>query len=110
MATHSGDHQLILRARVVLPIAAPPIENGAVLVLRDRIVVVGAWKDFPPQLTSAGRGQILDLGDVILMPGLVNAHCHLDYTGMAGLWPPQKKFTDWIPRMLAAKAEWSYSD
>jgi cytosine/adenosine deaminase-related metal-dependent hydrolase len=52
----------------------------------------------------------VDLGEVILLPGLVNAHCHLDYTSLAGLWPPTKKFTDWIPRMLAAKAEWSYSD
>lgn len=110
MANHSGDHQLILRARVVLPIAAPPIENGAVLIFRDRIVVAGPWKDFPTKLKSADRGKILDLGDTILLPGLVNAHCHLDYTGMAGLWPQPKKFTDWIPRMLAAKAEWSYSD
>jgi len=102
--------QLILRARIVLPIAAPPIEDGAVLIYRDRIAVVCAWKDFPPQFKSPGADKILDLGDAILMPGLVNAHCHLDYTGMAGQWPPPKKFTDWIPRMLAAKAEWSYSD
>jgi aminodeoxyfutalosine deaminase len=102
--------QLILRARIVLPIAAPPIEDGAVLIYRDRIAVVAPWKDFPPQFKSLAPDKILDLGDAILLPGLVNAHCHLDYTGMAGLWPPPKKFTDWIPRMLAAKAEWSYSD
>lgn len=110
MANHPGDHQLILRARVILPLAGPPIENGATLIFRDRLVIVGAWKNFPSEITSSGRGTTVDLGDVILMPGLVNAHCHLDYTGMAGLWPPPKKFTDWIPRMLAAKAEWSYSD
>jgi cytosine/adenosine deaminase-related metal-dependent hydrolase len=106
MANH-GDPQLILRARLVLPVASPPIEDGAVLVFRDRIALVASWKDFPPELKSS---RVHDLGDVILLPGLVNAHCHLDYTGMAGLWPPTKKFTDWIPRMLAAKAEWSYSD
>lgn len=101
---------LILRARIVLPVTAPPVENGVVLIFRDRIAVVGAWKDLPAELKSAAGSKIVDLGDAILLPGLVNAHCHLDYTGMAGLWPPQKKFTDWIPRMLAAKAEWSYSD
>src|SRR5580658_8155908 len=110
MANNPGDRQLILRARVVLPIASPPVENGAVLIFRDRVAVVGAWKNFPAQLNSSGRAEIIDLGAAILLPGLVNAHCHLDYTGMAGLWPPPKKFTDWIPRMLAAKAEWSYSD
>jgi cytosine/adenosine deaminase-related metal-dependent hydrolase len=106
----ANSRQLILRARVVLPIAAPPIEDGAVLIYRDRIVVAAPWKNFPPQFKSLDSGKIMDLGDAIILPGLVNAHCHLDYTGMAGLWPPTKKFTDWIPRMLAAKAEWSYSD
>lgn len=52
----------------------------------------------------------MDLGDSILLPGLVNAHCHLDYTGMAGVIPPQRAFTDWIKLMLAAKAEWNYSE
>lgn len=97
-----------LRARLLLPVVGPPIENGAVLVFHDRIAVAGAWKNLPRSL--AAIGPIHDLGDVVLLPGLVNAHCHLDYTAMAGLWPPPKKFTDWIPRMLAAKAEWSYSD
>jgi aminodeoxyfutalosine deaminase len=105
----SADHSVILRARLLLPITSPPIENGAVLVFRDRIAVAGAWKSLPRKLISAAR-QTFDLGDVVVLPGLVNAHCHLDYTAMAGLWPPPKKFTDWIPRMLAAKAEWSYSD
>jgi cytosine/adenosine deaminase-related metal-dependent hydrolase len=40
----------------------------------------------------------------------VNAHCHLDYTDMAGMIPPQKSFTDWIKLILAAKAEWNYSE
>ena len=101
---------LVLRARVVLPIAAPPIENGAVLLFRDRIALVGPWEKFPKEMASSGAGKVIDLGEVILLPGLINAHCHLDYTGMAGLGSPPKKFTDWIPRMLAAKAEWSYSD
>ena len=101
---------LTLRARVVLPLARPPIDNGAVVVLGNRIVVADSWERISRELPSASAGTVLDLGERILLPGLVNAHCHLDYTDMAGLWQPPKKFTDWIPRMLAAKAEWSYSD
>ena len=98
---------MILRARTVLPITAPAIQNGAVVVSGNRISAVGSW----PEIRSKFSGEeIIDLGEVVLLPGLVNAHCHLDYTDMAGLWPPPKKFTDWIPRMLAAKAEWSYTD
>ena len=105
----AADASFILRARLLLPITGRPVENGAVLIFRDRIALAGPWKSFPAELSSAPT-QILDLGDVVLLPGLVNAHCHLDYTAMAGWWPPPKKFTDWIPRMIAAKAEWSYSD
>src|SRR5580704_6466605 len=102
--------QLILRARIVLPIAAPPIENGAVLIYRDRIAVVCAWKDFPPQFKSPGADKILDLGDAILMPGLVNAHCHLDYTGMAGTIPPPRSFVDWLKQITTNKSGMIYSD
>jgi aminodeoxyfutalosine deaminase len=105
-----ADCHLVLRARIILPVNGPPIENGAVLIFRDRLVLVDTWEHFPDEFTSSGTAKTLDLGEVILLPGLVNAHCHLDYTGMAGMWPSPKKFTDWIPRMLAAKAEWSYSD
>jgi len=97
---------MILRARTILPVSQPPIENGAVVISGNRIRAIGSWSDLQP----LAAGESLDLGEVILMPGLVNAHCHLDYTDMAGMWPPPKKFTDWIPLMLAAKAEWSYTE
>ncbi|HVU07141.1 MAG TPA: amidohydrolase family protein [Verrucomicrobiae bacterium] len=97
---------MILRARIVLLISQPPIENGAVIISENKIRAVGKWNDF----SKISDKKIFDLGDSILLPGLVNAHCHLDYTDMAGLLSPPKTFTDWIPRMLAAKAAWSYTD
>jgi cytosine/adenosine deaminase-related metal-dependent hydrolase len=99
---------VILRARTVLPIAQPPIENGAVLISENRIRAAGPWKDL--KLRSHSNEKIFDLGEVVLLPGLVNAHCHLDYTDMAGQLPPPKNFTDWIPLILAAKSAWSFSD
>src|SRR5438552_10586857 len=100
-----SSHQLLLRARVVLPVARPPIENGAVLIKGNQVVSVGRWPDFS-SVTAEGA----DLGEVVLMPGLVNAHCHLDYTNMAGQFPPPKYFTDWIKSITATKADWTYSD
>lgn len=101
---------LILRARTLLPLTSPPVENAALVIFGDRIVVAGAWERIAREFASANTLPVIDLGDAVLLPGLVNAHCHLDYTDMAGFWPPPKKFTDWIPWMLAAKAEWSYSN
>jgi len=102
----SGSTNMILRARTLLPVSQPPIQNGAVAISGNRISAVGSW----PDLRGRANGTVLDLGEVILLPGLINAHCHLDYTDMAGRLPPPKTFTDWIPLIIAAKAAWDYSD
>jgi cytosine/adenosine deaminase-related metal-dependent hydrolase len=104
--TMSGSTNMILRARTLLPVSQPPIENGAVVVSGNRIRAVGSWPDLRPHANE----KILDLGEAILLPGLINAHCHLDYTDMAGMLPPPKTFTDWIPLILSAKSGWGYSD
>ena len=102
----NGSTQITIRARTLLPVVRPPLENGAVVISGNRIRAVGAWSD----LRSSARGRIVDLGEVMLLPGLVNAHCHLDYTDMAGLLPPPKTFTDWIPLIMSAKSGWDFAD
>lgn len=97
---------MLLRARIILPISSPPIENGVVRVEEDRFQAFGEWGEIAPNFGEP----VQDLGEVILLPGLINAHCHLDYTDMAGQIPPQKTFADWIKAMVALKAAWSYSD
>ena len=97
---------MILRARIVFPITASPIEDGAVLVVGGKIRSVTSWKN----LRAPANEKITDLGEIILLPGLVNAHCHLDYTDMAGELPPPKTFTDWIGTITAHKTGWSYSN
>ncbi len=102
----AGPTPLLLRARVVLPIRRPPIADGGVVVSGQRLAAVGRWRS----LRSRFAGEVHDLGDVVLLPGLVNAHCHLDYTHMAGLFPPQKSFCDWIKLITTEKAHWTFSD
>lgn len=97
---------MLLRARTVLPVSAPPIENGAVLLSANRIRAVGPFSELQKKYGE----KAIDLGEVILLPGLVNAHCHLDYTDMAGQLPPPKTFTDWIGSITAAKSGWGYSE
>ena len=96
---------LILRSRLVIPISRPPIDNGVVVIEGSRITAVGSSVALPP-----GDGAtVRDLGESILLPGLINCHCHFDYTDMAGLLPSQKPFTDWIRAMIALKANWNES-
>src|SRR5207244_3739529 len=92
-------HNMIIRARTIVTMDEPPIENGAVMVSGNQIddslsgsspsraarpcraapagsiVDVGKFD----QIKKDYAGQIVDLGEQALLPGLINAHCHLDY-------------------------------
>lgn len=97
---------MIIRARVVVTMDGLPIENGAVVVDGNRIVDVGPFEE----VKAKSADEVVDLGEQTLLPGLINAHCHLDYTCLRGEIPPQKTFTDWIRAINAAKAQLAPSD
>jgi len=83
----------------------PPIGNGAIAIAGDRIARVGSWKE----LQSLG-GEVIDLGEVALLPGLINSHCHLDYTVLAGRLESQRSFSDWIRQINSARRELTAED
>ncbi len=78
----------VYRAAWVLPICAPPIANGAVVVQGDRITFVGKASEAP-------TGGIVDLGDAALLPGFVNVHTHLELTPLRHLLEGLD-FAQWI--------------
>ena len=80
-----------LTARWILPIDGPPLPHGIVTINGERIVAVE-----PHGRNSAD----VDLGDVAVLPGLVNAHTHLDLTGLRGQCPPTPDFTQWLPGVI----------
>ena len=83
------------RARYVVPVASPPIVDGVVAVDKDRIAYVGPAVDAP-------GGRTVDLGNALLLPGLVNAHTHLELTAMRGFLE-DLDFRSWILRLTTAK-------
>jgi cytosine/adenosine deaminase-related metal-dependent hydrolase len=98
---------MIIRARIVVTMDGPPIENGAVAISENQIIDVGKF----PEVSARHSGKkIVDLGEQALLPGLINAHCHLDYTCLRGKIPPRKSFADWICAINAEKAELSRGD
>ena len=97
---------MIVRARIVVTMDGPPIEDGAVAISGDRIVDVGTFDG----VKARNSDEVVDLGEHALLPGLINAHCHLDYTCFRGRIPRQKSFTDWIRAINAAKAKLSRED
>jgi 5-methylthioadenosine/S-adenosylhomocysteine deaminase len=73
---------MLLCAKYVLPVSAPHIQDGAVLVRDDRIVEVGTR----PALEAAYPDEeVRDFGLAVLMPGFVDLHTHLEYSVFRGL-------------------------
>lgn len=91
---------MIYRARAVLTMDGEPIANGAVAISGNRIVDVGPW----PEVRARQTGGAVDLGERALLPGLINAHCHLDYTALRGAIAPSSSFSGWIAEINARKA------
>ena len=88
---------ILYHARWLLPVSEPPIEHGTVAVDGGgRIAYVG------PRV-GAPEGTDRDLGDALLMPGLVNAHTHLELTAMRGFLEGLT-FPRWLRRLSRARA------
>jgi aminodeoxyfutalosine deaminase len=98
--------EMIIRARTLVTMDAAPIENGAVAISGSRIVDVGRFHE----INTGIAGETVDLGEQVLLPGLLNAHCHLDYTALRDKIPPQQFFADWIRAINAEKAKLSPED
>jgi cytosine/adenosine deaminase-related metal-dependent hydrolase len=86
---------LRIRAGMVYPVTAPPIEDGAVLVGSDgRIMAVGPNARVP----SPGDAEAVEFRDGLLTPGLINLHTHLELTHLAGR-NDETDFVKWIHRV-----------
>jgi cytosine/adenosine deaminase-related metal-dependent hydrolase len=84
-------------ARWVLPITQPPIENGTVVETDGLITYVGSREGAPP-------GKDHDLGEAILLPGLINTHTHLELTAMRGFLE-NCQFAAWIDKLRQSRNE-----
>lgn len=83
----------------VLPVTRAPIRNGWVVVDRGRVVAVGDEAD--PRRPAARE----HLGEVALMPGLVNAHTHLELSHLLDRIPPSTDFVSWVRRVVRSRGE-----
>src|SRR5262249_49766673 len=95
----------VLAASWVVPVSAPPIRDGRIAVEDGRIAWVGSQDS-----ADGPRGELVDLGDGVLLPGLVNAHCHLELTGLrdvlaSAVESPSRasRFVPWVRELIRAR-------
>ena len=76
-----------ITCRSILPLQGPPLERGWLRIGRGRIEGIGRRRP---------SGLVIDLGDAIILPGLVNAHTHLEFSDLTAPLPAGSNLTDWI--------------
>lgn len=84
---------MILKAAHVAPLDGPTIEDGCVEIEGERIARVGPRDEWP------ANAPVEDLGAVVLTPGLVNPHTHLELGAYWQALPPAP-FWEWLPGLV----------
>jgi cytosine/adenosine deaminase-related metal-dependent hydrolase len=81
------------RAAWIVPVSQPPIAGGIVATDRGIITAVGHYDG----------GAVEELGNVAILPGLVNAHTHLELSWMRGQVPPSASMPAWAATLMALR-------
>ncbi len=102
LTSSSSSSQRVYAARWVVPVSSPVIENGAVLTSGARIECVGPRAEVLAQAQASGGAELVDLPGCAVLPGLVNAHTHLDLSLFRGLCE-ESGFFAWIRHLTALK-------
>jgi cytosine/adenosine deaminase-related metal-dependent hydrolase len=87
----------------ILPITEPPIRDGWIVTDRGRIVAYGAYGAVTRRAASHAEAMAVDLGPVAVLPGLVNAHTHLELSYLRDEVAPASEFLTWIRAVMAAR-------
>ena len=95
---------LLLRAAWVCPVAQPPLRDGWVHVADDVVTAVGQGVNAPP------AARVDDLGSAVVLPGLVNAHTHLELSWLRGRVPPSADFLAWVGHLMAARTRFESAE
>ncbi len=90
-------------ARWVVPVSDPPIEHGAVVVEGQRIAAVGTRAEIVERFPES---KLESFGEAVILPGLINAHTHLELTALRGyLENEERDFFAWLRKLTIARLE-----
>ena len=105
----SFERVILHKAAWIVPVDRPPIKDGGVLVSGDSILEVAEYKDLKPFVTN--HVEEVEHGIAAIMPGLVNAHTHLELSFMDGKIPlPQNGFAGWLDHVFSLRSSATQQD
>jgi cytosine/adenosine deaminase-related metal-dependent hydrolase len=98
---------MIYQADWVLPGDTPPIRDGWIQVEGGRITATGSGENLPGNIPES---DLRRFDGCALLPGLINAHCHLELTGLHGQLERGNPFPEWVGQLRARSADFRESD
>jgi cytosine/adenosine deaminase-related metal-dependent hydrolase len=87
----------------ILPISEPPIHDGWFVADQGRIAAYGAYGAVTRRAPAHTESGEVDLGRVAVLPGLVNAHTHLELSYLRDEVAPTPDFPTWVRAVMAAR-------
>ncbi|MFM7207844.1 MAG: amidohydrolase family protein [Planctomycetaceae bacterium] len=97
--SRAAAHDVLIRARWVVPMLGPPLAGGWLRIRRGRVVDLGADRRHGRPTAAA----TIDAGDAVVIPGLVNAHTHLEFSDVERPLDAGGGLPDWIGRVITAR-------
>lgn len=96
--------KVIHRAKFVLAEPDLLLQNAAVHISGSgNICHIGIWQDPIPH----PEAEVVDWGSAVIMPGLVNAHTHLELTSFRDQLTQFDSFTDWVSQLIQQRRTWT---
>ena len=71
---------ILIKGGLVRPITSPDIENGEILIDKNKIIAIGAHVDVPAGV------QVIDAAGLLITPGFIDAHCHIGMHEESSRW------------------------
>src|SRR3989338_11254752 len=96
---------MIIRAPWIVPVNRPPLKDHAMVVDKGRIEAMVPYNE-----ASVGLHEIIELPETILLPGLINSHCHLELSALPHEISYPGTFVGWVAELTRLKMELTSQD
>ncbi|MBI3794122.1 MAG: amidohydrolase family protein [Nitrospinae bacterium] len=87
----------LIKAGLVYPVVSAPMPNRGIAIEDGKITAVGQISEF----NESDFNNFIDLSEQVVLPGFVNAHCHLQFSALRGKILPGPPFVDWIRKIIS---------